>query len=426
MIVERRVELRFGLQSREAETHTNLSAVRQDGRCLWVAGDETATIERLTAVLDGDGRVAGYEGQTTVALADLVPLPAGPDEEADIEGLARANGWLWAIGSHSLKRKKIKPGQREAKARKRLATVVREDNRFIHVRLPLATGEDGLPAGRDEEADIEGLARGNGWLWAIGSHSLKRKKIKPGQSDAKSRKRLATVVREDNRFILARLPLATGEDGLPGVVREAGDGRTAAVLGLDKDSITDLLEDDPHLAPFLSIPSKDNGIDIEGIAVHGDRLYIGLRGPVLRGWAVLVEIRPETDPDDPRRLRLRPVGDGGDLYRTHFLDLGGLGIRDLCPHGDDLLVLTGPSMDLDGPVRVVRWRNAARLDAAEIVPADELETLGELPYGDGDDHAEGIAVLDEPGMRLMVVYDSPSPDRLTESGGVLADVVRLG
>lgn len=355
MIVERRVELRFGLESREAETHTNLSAVRQDGRCLWVAGDETATIERLTAVLDGDGRVTGYAGQSTVALADLVPLPAGPGEEADVEGLARSNGWLWAIGSHS----------------------------------------------------------------------LKRKKIKPGQSEAKARKRLATVVREGNRFILARLPLVTGDDGLPRVVRADG-GRTAAVLGLDKDSITDLLTGDPHLAPFLSIPSKDNGIDIEGIAAHGDRLYIGLRGPVLRGWAVLVEIRPETHPDDPRRLRLLPVGDGGDRYRTHFLDLGGLGIRDLCPHGDDLLILTGPSMGLDGPVRVVRWRDAVKADTPEIVPAGELETLGDLPYGDGDDHAEGIAVLDEPGTRLLVVYDSPSPARLTAEGGVLADVVDLG
>lgn len=358
MDVERRVTLRFAEESREAETHTNLSAVRQDGRCLWVAGDETATIERLTAVVGEDGRVTGYDGHATVNLADLVPLPAGPDEEADIEG----------------------------------------------------------------------LARGNGWLWAIGSHSLKRKKIKPGQSDAKSRKRLATVVREDNRFILARLPLVSGADGLPEVVREDG-GRTAAVLGLRKDSITDLLEDDPHLAPFLSIPSKDNGIDIEGIAAHGDRLYIGLRGPVLRGWAVLIEIRPGTDPNDPQRLRLLPVGDGEALYRTHFMDLGGLGIRDLCPHGDDLLVLTGPSMDLDGPVRVVRWRGAAKADAPEIVTSEDLEVLGDLPYGDGDDHAEGIAVLDEPdaaGLGVLVVYDSPSPDRLTEDGGVIADVVRLG
>ncbi|TDE30086.1 DUF3616 domain-containing protein [Actinomadura sp. 6K520] len=358
MDAERRVVLRFAEESREAETHTNLSAVRQDGRCLWVAGDETATVERLTAVHDEDGRVTAYAGQRTVALADLVPLPAGPGEEADIEG----------------------------------------------------------------------LARGDGWLWAIGSHSLKRKRIKPGHDDAKSRRRLAKVVREDNRFILARLPLVTGDDGLPEPVREDGD-RTAAVLGLNKDSITDLLGDDPHLAPFLAIPSKDNGIDIEGVAAHGDRLYVGLRGPVLRGWAVLIEIRPGTDPQDPRRLRLLPLSDDGALYHTHFMDLGGLGIRDLCPHGDDLLVLTGPSMDLDGPVRVVRWRGAVTADAPEIVTSGDLEVLGDLPYGDGDDHAEGIAVLEESdgsALRLLVVYDSPAPGRLTEDGGVIADVVRIG
>ncbi|MQY08716.1 DUF3616 domain-containing protein [Actinomadura macrotermitis] len=358
MIVERRVELRFGHESRQAETHTNLSAVRQDGRCLWTAGDETATIERLTAVTGPGGRVTGYDGHRTIALADLVELPAGPGEEADIEG----------------------------------------------------------------------LASGDGWLWAIGSHSLKRKRIKAGQSAAKARKRLATVVREDNRFILARLPLTEGADGLPEVVREAGDGRTAAVLGLNGDSITDLLADDPHLAPFLSIPSKDNGIDIEGVAVHGDRLYIGLRGPVLRGWAVLIEIRPETHPRDPHRLRLRPVGDGKAHYRTHFLDLGGLGVRDLCPHGDDLLILTGPSMSLSGPVRVVRWPGAAKAEAPGVVTAGELQVLGELPHGDGEDHAEGIAVLaggQGPDLRLLVVYDSPSAARLTESGGVLADVVAV-
>lgn len=354
MIVERRVELHFAAESKAAETHTNLSAVRQDGRCLWVAGDETATIERLTATVDAAGRVTGYAGQRSVALADLVELPAGPDEEADIEGLARSNGWLWAIGSHSLKRKRIKA-----------------------------------------------------------SHSV-----------AKSRKRLAAIVREDNRFILARLPLVTGADGLPEVVRSDG-GRTAAVLGARQDSLTDLLADDPHLAPFLAIPSKDNGIDIEGIAAVGDRLYVGLRGPVLRGWAVLIEIRPETDPDDPHRLRLRPI-DGSALYRTHFLDLRGLGIRDLCPYGDDLLILTGPSMSLSGPVRVVRWPGAAKVEAADIVTAEELDVIGGLQHGDGEDHAEGIAVLDElhgPGPTLLVVYDSPSRDRLTPGGGILADVV---
>ncbi|MGI8331815.1 DUF3616 domain-containing protein [Actinomadura scrupuli] len=356
MIVERRVELRFDHRSRDAETHTNLSAVRQDGACLWVAGDETATIERLTASTDAAGDVTCYDGQRSFALADLVELPAGPDEEADIEGLARIGGWLWAVGSHS----------------------------------------------------------------------LKRRRVKAGQPDAKARRRLASVIREENRFVLARLPLVTGPDGLPEIVRRDGD-RTAAILGGHGDSITDLLEDDPHLAPFLALPGKDNGVDVEGIAAHGDRLYLGLRGPVLRGWAVVIEIRPETHPDHPERLRLRRL-DGSAHYRTHFLDLGGLGVRDLCPDGDDLLILTGPSMDLDGPVRVVRWRGAATVDAPGIVHADALEVLGDLPYGDGDDHAEGIAVpaaAGGPGTRLLVVYDSPAAERHTPYGGVLADIVKL-
>ncbi|MGH8966195.1 MAG: DUF3616 domain-containing protein, partial [Actinomycetes bacterium] len=114
-------------------------------------------------------------------------------------------------------------------------------------------------------------------------------------------------------------------------------------------------------------------------------------------------------------------------YRKHFLDLGGLGVRDLCPHGRDLLVLAGPSMDLDGPVRIYRWHGAAETTgASKVARGDELTPELELPYGDGDDHAEGIAVLDEgPGTRVLVVYDSPSPERLTADGGVLADVVTL-
>ena len=31
---------------------------------------------------------------------------------------------------------------------------------------------------------------------------------------------------------------------------------------------------------------QENGLDIEGIAVEGDRVWLGLRGPVLGGHAV--------------------------------------------------------------------------------------------------------------------------------------------
>ncbi|MDP9829932.1 DUF3616 domain-containing protein [Kineosporia succinea] len=354
---ERQVGLVFDAGAREAGTHVNLSGIRADGAHLWVAGDETATLERLTAVAGPDGVLSRYGGHRTVRLADLVDLPAGADDEADIEGLARSGDWLWAIGSHSLKRRRIKDTHPDTKARKRLAKVLREENRFTLLRLAVATAGEHGP-------------------------------------------------------------------GAPQLVRTAESGGqrlTSAVLGGRGDSITDLLAGDPHLGPFLSIPGKDNGVDIEGIAAHGDRLYLGMRGPVLRGWATLLEIRPVTDPDDEHRLVLAPMDDG-ERYRTHFLDLGGLGIRDLCPHGDDLLILAGPSMSLSGPIRVLRWRGGCVVDAADVVRGGELETVMSLPHGQGVDHAEGITLLDDD--RLLVVYDSPAAGRMIP-GGVLADVVAL-
>ncbi|GAA4249074.1 DUF3616 domain-containing protein [Dactylosporangium darangshiense] len=355
MTVERTVRLYLGERSRAATTHTNLSAVRADGPVLWVAGDETATVERLVA--DDEHEPRRYTDETSFRLADLVPLP-GADE--------------------------------------------------------------------DEEADIEGLARSGPFLWAVGSHSLRRKQIKPHHAGVKPLKRLARVEGQDNRQVLVRLPI--GEvDGLPTPVPCVADGGQklhAAILS-GEDNLRNLLRDDPHLAPFLAIPGKDNGLDIEGIAVHGDRVYLGLRGPVLRGWAFVLELRPYTDPADPARLRLREFDDGA-RYRKHVLALDGLGIRDMCPSGEDLLVLAGPSMDLDGPVRVYRWHHAAHAAAPQVVRGDDLRRELDLPFGDGDDHAEGIAIVGPPQRRrLLVVYDSPAPRRLAEDGAVLADLVEL-
>ncbi|MGW4793535.1 DUF3616 domain-containing protein, partial [Nonomuraea sp. NPDC004297] len=195
------VELRFDHASRASRTHTNLSAVRQSSTGVWVAGDETASFEHLAWTGDHFG------DQRTFLLADYVTLPAGPQDEADIEGMARANGYLWVVGSHSLKRRKVK-----------------------------------------------------------------------AKDPGKGAERLATIVREENRYILARLPLHPDTE-LPqrGSVMSGPGGLVAH------------LRDDPHLAPFLALPGKDNGLDVEGLAVTPDQVYVGLRGPVLRGWAVVLE-----------------------------------------------------------------------------------------------------------------------------------------
>ncbi len=52
--------------------------MRLAGRCLWVAGDETATVERLVASAGGQE----YGDQVTYRLADLLDLPGEADTAA--------------------------------------------------------------------------------------------------------------------------------------------------------------------------------------------------------------------------------------------------------------------------------------------------------------------------------------------------------
>ena len=117
-----------------------------------------------------------------------------------------------------------------------------------------------------------------------------------------------------------------------------------------------------------------------------------------------------------------------DSYRKHFLHLGGLGIRDLCAQGADLLILAGPTMDLDGPVTIFRWPGGTELKGEQVVPASEFERVLEVPYGQGVDHAEGLTLFSPDGgtaRSLLVVYDSASASRQVGESTVTADVFLL-
>ncbi|HSO41550.1 MAG TPA: DUF3616 domain-containing protein [Rhodospirillales bacterium] len=278
-----------------------------------------------------------------------------------------------------------------------------------------------LPAGPDEEIDIEGFAEDGGFLWLTGSHSLKRKKPKRRDSAAEALARLSEVSVSPNRYLLARLPLIPAEDGL---FELAGIDGTAhpedmvpACLPMvgGRNPLADALARDIHVGRFVDVPSKENGLDIEGIAVRGERVFLGMRGPVLRGWAMILELLVVED--GPGRLALSPLGGHGEPYRKHFLDLDGLGIRDLAFDGNALLILAGPTMDLDGPVRVYRWADVLRADQGDIIAGDALQRVLEVPFGEGVDHAEGMALLPDAGSKqLLLVYDSPSASRLHENG----------
>ncbi|MEM7556193.1 MAG: DUF3616 domain-containing protein [Cyanobacteria bacterium P01_A01_bin.84] len=282
-----------------------------------------------------------------------------------------------------------------------------------------------LPAPEDEEIDIEGLAYTDNYLWFVGSHSYKRKKAKSNKTKTENIQRLSTVVSEANRYILGRIPLINGEL-LPSCQhpQESNCQLTAAKLQVtDRGNVLiEALEKDPHLGIFVkaAIPSKDNGLDIEGIVVNGNRIFLGLRGPVLRGWAVILEL--EIGDTAPGIMNL--LSEEGKLYKKHFVYLHGLGIRDLYQDGNDLLILAGPTMDLDGPVHLYRFQNGMNLSEDSF---NEPEVILDIPYGEGDDHAEGVTLFEQvTGIpSVLIIYDSPQEQRLVNESGILGDVFDL-
>ena len=350
--------------------HLSCVVASADGRTLWLASDETATVERLRLSAEG----THFADHERFALRDSLALPGADDEKADLEGLALRDGYLWAVGSHSLARRRPKKADDGDAALARLTEVKLEANRFLFGRIPLANCDGNAASLVD--------------------------KVK---TDAGGRLRAG------------RLPIAEKQKHLKAAATRSA--LSAAVCA------------DEHFGPFLEVPAKENGFDVEGIVVLDDRIFLGLCGPVLRGHATVLEIAVAEGKRGS--LALAPVGEDGAVYRKHFLDLDGLGVRSLMAHGDDILILAGPTMDIDGPIRIYRWRRAASSSApraAGVYRGEDVAYLGDLPFGDGDDHAEGMTMLRLPGSsvaHLLVVYDSPAADRRRGENGVLADLFAL-
>jgi Protein of unknown function (DUF3616) len=98
----------------------------------------------------------------------------------------------------------------------------------------------------------------------------------------------------------------------------------------------------------------------------------------------------------------------------------------MCFDGDDLLLLVGPTMSLEGPAFVLRWVDAVHDCASGVIDSGRIETIAELPYQLHVDHPEGIDLWPEGGAgTLLIIYDAPAPERTDPNTfTVLADVIR--
>ncbi len=239
---------------------------------------------------------------------------------------------------------------------------------------------DILPLRSDDgdEIDVEAMARDGLMLYVIGSHACNRRSVKQKHDRDENLKRLRTVTCQESRDGLFRLTLD------PSNGRPTGD--------IERQDLRRRLHHDPFLSRFETQPSKENGIDIEGLAVRDGNLFIGFRGPVLRGNWVPVMV---TRFDAPSQHTLR------------WLQLDGRGIRSLAAVDGGFLVIGGAVGGAEISFELYFW------DGRDCLPNDGASTcllqgLGTLGAEDGA-KPEGMTLLRDHGLaggwEILVVYD---------------------
>jgi Protein of unknown function (DUF3616) len=257
---------------------------------------------------------------------------------------------------------------------------------------------------RKPEADIESLAAHDGALWICGSHAKVRRRRKLDENakvNTSAQAPYALVRSRPSRCLLGRVPF----NGDAQIEAELDKASAAHLPFAGTNSLRTMLKQDRFLQPFVRLPSKENGLDIEGVTVTKDgAVFLGLRGPLIETRAVIVKIELD-EPLDVAALT------------PYFLDLGGLGVRDLTRRGDDILILAGPVSGLGGGFSIHCWTpgKAKRVQTTTLLyrwpePPPRERTWPE--------HPEAICCL-ERGNRdgLLVLYDNPDADhRIKEDG----------
>lgn len=234
-----------------------------------------------------------------------------------------------------------------------------------------------------DELDIEALAWQEPYLYALGSHSAKRKKIKSNKTQKENIMRLSQTSLEPARQQLFRIEL---------------DAR-AQVIAIETLSLQDNIKNDSILKGFTGIPSKENGIDLEGLAIDKKgRLLIGFRGPVLRGNIVPI-----------MRIKLAKNAFKIKDSKTIFIETIGTGVRGIAeiPNSNHFLVLTGAVGDQTLPYQIALWNGNNAILGSDV--ANSFKPLCDLPNSSlqKDGKAEGIQFISQTrqSIQFAIVFD---------------------
>ena len=315
-------------------------------------------------------------GLTSAASGRFDALPDGIIAPEDISGLAMFGEFL-LVGADEAKLVSEDP----EKGLNAVQVLSRSSGGQLELdadrQIDLFEGTEDKQGGT--EMDIEGIAVEGDTVIVVGSHSAKRPRLKENKKYAKNREKLEAkaILPEPNRGRIYRLTL---DD----------DARVVAKKHI---SLSKLLAKHPVLGLYVPLPSKENGIDIEGVALSAGKLYLGFRGPVFRDGYVPVMV---LDFDRPKKNELL------------FVRLGGRGIRDITRVEDGFLIIAGAVGDGPASYQLYHW------DGSDMVPGKKrkgqdlgvVRLLAEIdPPASGK--AEGVTVITETdsGYHLLIAFD---------------------
>ena len=220
-----------------------------------------------------------------------------------------------------------------------------------------------------KETDAEGIAFAKNFYYAVGSHGLNKDGNK-----------------QPSRYFVYRVRI----DPLTGRPSDLGSEETASTSVERSNTLDALIAADPVLKGHIGKVPGEQGVNIEGLAVSGDDMFFGFRGPVVNDAALV------------RQVPIEAIFEGKTApLRPHSLRLGkGMGIRDLAAVKDGFLVLSGPEERKPGKAEVFFWKP----DAEPIALAD----LGGPRSDEGQ--PEVLMVLDETDSLYSVLVMSDGPD----------------
>lgn len=203
------------------------------------------------------------------------------------------------------------------------------------------------------DPDAEGAAYDAGYFYVTGSHGRSRNSDKPN----------------DSSYLVFRFKVdpATGKTPF-----EISDEK---VVGVESSgNLRGVLASAVPINQFFDKPLNEGGLNVEGLAIKGGRMFIGFRGPSINKSAFILSV-------DANAVFNGPPPSSA---QTSELPLGeNVGIRDLASVEDGLLVLSGPMREEKLPYEIWLWddkknvvkKKLAVLDPAGIPAGAKAETL---------------------------------------------------